>query len=236
MTSRKEIFEDLDREKSLWGIFVSSRHILPSKFNIFVSLGSFGAAFACGIVFDDYLKLLILARDVSRLGLASVVSLLGFFITGFSIFATLADKDLLCELALTVHPGYRLSYFKYNFFVFIRVFSTTLLIAFLLLAIIFCLGPGTGVGARIMLSAPSLLKPLVVAVFALIFSLLVISLLVAKTFIANIYISLVTAVQWALTKKWEMQAAKRKEVGGNASQVMVDLRYVPRAKGKRVSR
>ena len=202
MNALGDAFKELDAEKSLWQIYRASAQIRPSRFNIFAPLVFFFfISIASFALFEDQSKIISLARELARIALSSAISLLGFFVTGFAIFATLADKDLLCEMAVRQHDKYNLSYFKYNFFVFIRVFSTTIFVCFLLLLFIVLMGPGTGIGLLLMRLIGPNVKAVLAIVLGLTAALMLVLLVVAKSFVANIYLTVVASTQWAMIKK-----------------------------------
>ena len=73
------------------------------------------------------------------MGFSYAISILGFLIAGFTIFATLTKPDLLLRMMDKIHEDTGLTYLKYNYFVFIRVFIFYLLISALyLFGILFC--------------------------------------------------------------------------------------------------
>jgi hypothetical protein len=160
------------------------------------------STFALYFAHGEVASLLNLARDLVRLSMTSTVALLGFFLSGFAIFATLGDKKLLTEMAKTPHTKYSVSYFKYNFYVLLRPLISLVALAFLLLPLLLLLGPGTGIGS--VLIAAHWYRELrffvcaAVGLDAASFAFLIMS---AATFVANVYISVATSIRWELLRE-----------------------------------
>lgn len=197
-----QAFKDLQKHQTAWSIYAASRKIFPSRFNTLITvIAFFASGLFAELVVGDAGHVLQAARELVRLVFGGAISLLGFFITGFALIAAFSDKHLLISMALKEHTKYGISYFKYNYFVFLRVFLTTLAIGAFALGLIIGLGPGTGLGSRMggensrtVLSAASLS-------LAMVFTFQVVLLLVAKTFVINVYVSVVTAMQATLIER-----------------------------------
>jgi hypothetical protein len=121
---------DLLNEKSLSDVFRKSRSIVSSKSNdvIFKTSVFFALCYIVAIAnYDvDNSRITDAISRASSLIASLSVSILGFLIAGFSIFATITNKELLRKLAQTRYKKTNLSQFKYIFFNFINVFSVFL--------------------------------------------------------------------------------------------------------------
>lgn len=120
--------EDLQKERSLWDAFVSAQCIKTSLFNFRARciILVLACSLACWALFvatqipNTTLMSLIVWQSNNIFTMS--VSVLGFLITGFSVFVTLSDRNLLVELAKTPYEESGLSIFKYLFFSFLVVF------------------------------------------------------------------------------------------------------------------
>ena len=96
--------EELTKEKSLWDIYKLSRKIQTTIFNKIVLIAVF--VLSIGYVFflqNDTTTILSDCREMVRLGFSYSISILGFLIAGFTIFATLTKPDLLLRMMEKTH-------------------------------------------------------------------------------------------------------------------------------------
>jgi hypothetical protein len=114
---------ELTKEKCLYDIYKTTHVFERNKFNsisiglVFLSLVAY-----CLITSEDYNTIANKTRVLADLGISLVANLLGFLIAGFTIFATFGDKDFFMFLAVSKHDKYDISYLKYSFFTFMKVF------------------------------------------------------------------------------------------------------------------
>ena len=136
---RREILQDLLREKSLWAVYVRSRSI---QFSLLNNAAGVIVAIAIGVASCWSASMANVADHLSALSVLAFntsISLLGFLLAGFSFFATVSDKSMFCRMAEVQHKESGLSYLKYNFYVFMRVFfeySVVAVVSFLLAVIL----------------------------------------------------------------------------------------------------
>ncbi|MDD2271139.1 MAG: hypothetical protein PHP95_04090 [Desulfuromonadaceae bacterium] len=114
---------ELTKEKFLYDIYKTTHIFERSKFNsisiglVFLSLVAYSL-----ITNEDYSAIANKTRVLADLGISLIANLLGFLIAGFTIFATFGDKDFFMFLAVKRHAKYGISYLKYSFFTFMKVF------------------------------------------------------------------------------------------------------------------
>ncbi len=136
---RREILQDLLREKSLWAVYVRSRSI---PFSLLNNAAGVIVAIAIGVASCWSASMANVADHLSALSVLAFntsISLLGFLLAGFSFFATVSDKSMFCRMAEVQHKESGLSYLKYNFYVFMRVLfesSAVAVVSFLLAVIL----------------------------------------------------------------------------------------------------
>lgn len=205
---RQNILQDLLREKSLWAVYVRSRSIPFSWLNnaagVIVAI-AIGAASCCSSsmanVADHLSALSVLAFNTS-------ISLLGFLLAGFSFFATVSDKSMFCRMAEVQHKVSGLSYLKYNFYVFMRVFfeySVVAVFSFLLAVI---LQPDSGTRLVLTRLLEGMLPPragicVLSGALGLLAGSFAYLLLQLKSFIFNVFHVVMTSIRWALEDEYD---------------------------------
>lgn len=189
----------LMNEKSLWDIYVQARRIPFNRFNFWATLFVLVAVALqycmLEITLDEKLKLI---REFSTMALGVVVSVLGFILAGFTIFATISQPDMLVAMSKHRHEVSQLSYLKNNFFTFMRVFIYYLLYTvFCLMVIVFAVKGGL-VHKLVMLSPISwkITEWLVGAAYVGLYSGMFFLLMQLKSFIYNVYHTVMTAIRW----------------------------------------
>ncbi|MFD0893444.1 hypothetical protein KBB96_18615 [Luteolibacter ambystomatis] len=128
--------EELLKEKTLWAIYKRSLSIKDSIFNWSCGILVFILFFAYCWVEPETKNIHNLLLKLAELGFNFAVSILGFLIAGFTIFASLAKPALLLTMLKHPHKSSGMSYLKYNFFTLVRVFIYFLVFAALQIGII----------------------------------------------------------------------------------------------------
>lgn len=210
--TQKQRMSDLLKEKSLWQVYKTSRKIRFSKFNNYFSIvfAVASAAFCLRSKSDAVLadQLLAFATTAFSFGIAQ----LGFLLAGFSFFATVADKEMFCRMAEKDHAQSGLSYVKYNFFVFMRVFVEYLVFSVVSLALMVILTKGIGIRESLseaLSSSPNAKHAIAASSLGLFVGGMMYLLLQLASFIFNIFHVVMTSIRWALQKDYEVQNEKR---------------------------
>jgi hypothetical protein len=216
---------ELTQEKNLYQVFLGSRKLHSSRLNQIVT-GVACLVFGClflvcwqgGIASrHEFGKAVI---DIARFGFSFTLSMLGFLLAGFTVFATLGKIDLLMMMAKTPYNGQgELSYLKYTFFMFMRVMIFYFLGA-CCFAVVALVGP---FASRCLSRVAEVTSGWVIAgiIFTFMGSLVFYLLSILQSFIFNIYHMLMTSIRWEFekpTKKTE-QASSVTGVGPQDSQV-----------------
>ncbi|MEB1890767.1 hypothetical protein VDR98_21790 [Xanthomonas campestris pv. campestris] len=117
------------KEKSLWQIYVQSRKIPTSKFNLITTSIVFMAAMTSWLSDQDTAETIRSVRDMSSTCFNASLTILGFLVAGFTIFATLTNARMFIQMGQIrereTNSG--LTYLKKSFFILIRVFIYYLL-------------------------------------------------------------------------------------------------------------
>jgi hypothetical protein len=127
---------DFLKEKSLWDIFLASRKIKKTKFNLAFTTATFILTSLYCYFEKDTQNIHNTLTKLVDVGLNCSVGLLGFLIAGFTVFATLVKPELLLVMAQRIEKTSGLSFLKYSFFTFTRTFIYFLILIFTQLAVI----------------------------------------------------------------------------------------------------
>jgi hypothetical protein len=207
---QNERLRDLLQEKSLWQVYVASRKIPFSKINIglgvaaaaLTSLFAWRAA-STALLADQLAHFATMAFNLS-------IAQLGFLLAGFSFFASIGDKEMFCRMADRTHTQSGLSWLKYNFLVFMRVFCEFLFLALLSLGLMVVLAKGLGIRESIstfLNQWPDAKQPITAIVVGLFIGTVVYLLMQLASFIYNIFHVVMTSIRWALQKDYQERNA-----------------------------
>jgi hypothetical protein len=203
--------EELIAEKDLWDIYCKSRKLPNGRFSkkiakpftlfLFILLAIY--AFLSPQTTQEMADRV---REWADFGFTFSIGILGFLITGFTIFATVSKPSMFITMAKVKHPNCELSYLKYNFFTMMNVFIIYLGFTFVCLLIKF-LAPSSGFISILLsrlfsdpyseyleVSKRILSGSGIVIVGTWIFYLLVI----LQSFVFNIYSMIMTAIRWEI--------------------------------------
>lgn len=203
--------EELIAEKDLWDIYSQAKKIPNGRFSRKVGKPSAFLLFTLLLIYaflspQDSQQMAATVRDWVDFGFNFSVGILGFLITGFTIFATVSKPSMFITMAKVKHPDCELSYLKYNFFTMMNVFVIYLGFTVVCVLIKF-LAPPSGLISILLSflysnSSPQYLELSkrvlsgtgIVIVGTWIFYLLVI----LQSFIFNIYSMIMTAIRWEI--------------------------------------
>jgi hypothetical protein len=199
MTLNDQQKHELTKEKSLWHIYLLARNIPQSKFNrACLIAGAIIIALHVGTTKQDTHEMAEKVLKWSELGFGFAITTLGFLIAGFTVFATLSKPELMLAMARHTHEEVKLSYLKYNFFIFFLVFIYYLFFAGSCLAVMILAQPHGFVNQLVDLigHAEQVKRMFVsVAMFLIVFGYLI-CLLQLKSFTFNIYHAVMTSIRW----------------------------------------
>lgn len=193
---------DLTEEKSLFHIYKATREIEVNKFDFFFTLVISIFLFLNSFFLSPSPELLQAIRLWAPIAFGFTITTLGFLITGFTIFATINKPDLFLALMNIKHPKYNLTFLKYVYGVFMRVFIYFITWSiFYLIIILF--GAENGLIEKVanLFGINLELKVFAVRVCYIMIGCSAIYLVLSiKTFIFNIYIMLMQALRWEMKR------------------------------------
>ena len=193
---------DLTKEKGLFDLYKLLRRI-PQKnsakvaiFLTFLALAGHAEFFS---VPDKFL--LDLTRQWAAFWLTAAVTILGFLIAAFTIFATLAKPDMLIAMHRMKH-GSGMSFLKYNLVSFIGGIVYYFLYIVLCWLIITLGAPGGLVsGVFCGLDAPLLKRSIIVVAYVFTGGGAFVILWNLKTYIFNVYAIVMSNLRWDITSR-----------------------------------
>lgn len=147
--------EDLLREKNLFDVYYLSRRVPRNNlYSIVESVAAVAIAFWALRSEMDAATLAATAREWSLQGFGFATSILGFLVAGFAIFTGMIRMELAVVMAKKTHPPSGLSYLKYNFVAFVRVFAEYSAFVALYLVMLIFFSP-SGLGCEILRALPN---------------------------------------------------------------------------------
>lgn len=193
-------YKTLLEEKSLFQVWRKSWRIGQRKINwvvtfltmLLVIIGTFPPV--------EYQVVTTQIRAVADLGLTFSITILGFLIAGFTIFATLSRVEMFIDMAKRIEPTTQLDFLKYNFFAFIGVFTEYLAFTFLCLMVKLLCFPGGPATLFLNCINPPLdfRHRLAQAALVILSGFLVYVLMQLKSFLFNIYHVVMTSIAWSV--------------------------------------
>jgi len=200
MSWQDEIFE----EKSLWAVFRKAYGVTGSSTNTWVVLAvtallvsTIGADLYFDIDQVTQTTFIVAVRLWAEVGVVFAASILGFLLTGFSIFATMTRNELFVALANIPHKKGNISRLKFVFFNFLIVFIIYLTFLVLCLAVSLLLSKGapmTLLIGEVTKDSPWVQYVLGAAAWVIVGSFFAEVLVMLKSFIWNLYQAVLLAI------------------------------------------
>ena len=137
-------------------------------------------------------------REFSVMAVGITTTVLGFLLAGFTIFATISQPDMLVAMSQHREQKSGLSFLKYNFFIFMRVFIYYMAYAvFCIFILIFAIKGGV-IHYLVNISPISheIIEWLVGLSYVVLYGGMFFLLMQLKSFIYNVYHSVMTAIRW----------------------------------------
>lgn len=196
----------LTKEKRLWDIYILSRRIKATPFNFLSTTAVFAAlSIQCITTRQSLAETLEIVRKFSETGLQVSITVLGFLIAGFTIFSTVSQPALLIRMSETRHQETGLSWLKYNFFIFMRVFFYYIFYS-ATCSIFIMFGQKNGLASTLVRSSPhakELEFLLINFAYIFIFTGLFFLIMQLKSFTFNVYHSVMTSIRWQAEQQAE---------------------------------
>lgn len=194
--------EDLTKERSLHDVYKLTKKIKVNSFYFYFTLLLVILLSINAFCLSSSPELISSIRQWTPLVFGFTTTTLGFLITGFTIFATINKPELFLSLMEYKHPLYGISYLKYVYGVFMRVF-----IYFIFWSVIYLLvllfGQENGLATKLLRALMFSHCTKVVGVqilYILVGSSTVFLVLTLKTFLFNIYAMLMQSLRWEVER------------------------------------
>lgn len=197
----EDIFQnqDLTREKTLLDVYKNSRKLSDSRLNFLVPI--LLVLLQCVWFFTSNPSLDLISSATTSLTdtiLSFSVSILGFLLSGFTIFATITEKDFFLAMARTKKKNLPMNYLKYIFYIFFNVFIAYFFVTLVaILSKIF--GGGEGIidkSLDFLVSNANQKRYFTFIYYSFISSLALYNILLLGNFIFNVYSTLLMSVRW----------------------------------------
>lgn len=186
-------------EKSLLQIYKKSRRIPFNSFNFWsTTIVVVMVAIQYCLLDISITEKLRVVREFSVMAVGITTTVLGFLLAGFTIFATISQPDMLVAMSQHREQKSGLSFLKYNFFIFIRVFIYYMAYAvFCVFILIFAIKGGV-INYLVKISPISheIIEWLVGFSYVALYGGMFFLLMQLKSFIYNVYHSVMTAIRW----------------------------------------
>jgi hypothetical protein len=186
-------------EKSLLEIYKKSRRIPFNSFNFWSTIVVVVMVAIQYCLLDiSITEKLKVVREFSVMAVGITTTVLGFLLAGFTIFATISQPDMLVAMSQHREQKSGLSFLKYNFFIFMRVFIYYVAYAvFCVFILIFAIKGGV-IHYLVNISPISheIIEWLVGFSYVALYGGMFFLLMQLKSFIYNVYHSVMTAIRW----------------------------------------
>lgn len=186
-------------EKSLLEIYKKSRRIPFNSFNFWSTIVVVVMVAIQYCLLDiSITEKLKVVREFSVMAVGITTTVLGFLLAGFTIFATISQPDMLVAMSQHREQKSGLSFLKYNFFIFMRVFIYYMAYAvFCIFILIFAIKGGV-IHYLVNISPISheIIEWLVGFSYVALYGGMFFLLMQLKSFIYNVYHSVMTAIRW----------------------------------------
>lgn len=197
--------DEITQENSFWKLYKVCRKLPTSKENLVVFVFSF--VFFYTLNMYSFLNKTELIADIVAISTNLIswsVSLIGFVLSGYAIYATLADKEMQLKMAYVHDKKYKLNFLKSTHCIFMKIVIDMISVVFLvyilaneaLLEHIAAVIPNLSNGF-------SLSTTFFCILLGWIQSLFIFEIMLAKSFVYNVYHSVMVSIRWAGVKEAE---------------------------------
>ncbi|MBE3666723.1 hypothetical protein BOO35_16765 [Vibrio navarrensis] len=199
---------DITKENSFWRLYAVCRRLSYTrdiKISFWISFFFFSV-----LNFFSYHEnpsdIILEISSFSSLSISWSITIVGFILTGYAIYATLAQKDM--QIAMSRKKGkHGLSYLKESHCVFMKICIDMILIV----AITFLISTKSFLFFVSFCSYIDWFVYFKVFVISLLHSLFILQIMLAKSFIYNVYHSVMTAIRWTAENEESKENKENKE-------------------------
>ncbi len=205
MSAIDHIESELFKEKGLLSVYLKSNSYGENGFDRTVKSGTGILLTVCSIYlpFSRSDLFTVAGRavvDWVSLGFTYSITILGFLVAGFTIFATMTKVEMFITLSQIRHKTKDVSQLKFIFYSFLRVFISHIMLLFIAVSISMARDCSPIYLTAMSLSAAKVILSKKIAVLILlptVGSILISSVLQLKTFVWNLYQSIIVTVAMA---------------------------------------
>lgn len=191
--------KELTKEKSLWDVFKLSLNIQPNNIQLIILITTALLLYLNAFFLENNDSILLKdTRQWASMGFNFSITTLGFLITGFTIFATLAKPQMLLQMMDHYNEKYKMPTLKYNLIVFMKVFIGYIFLSIIYVLIIL-LGQVGGFISNLFLyfTAITSYKVCIIKMsYVFVGTSFMYLLLLLKSFVFNIYATIMTFLRW----------------------------------------
>ncbi|QYX64114.1 hypothetical protein K2227_18400 [Shewanella putrefaciens] len=190
--------DEITQENSFWKLYKACRKIPTSKENIVVFVFSFVFFYTLNMYsLQSNAELIVDIVTTSTNLISWSVSLIGFVLSGYAIYATLADKKMQLKMAYVHDKKNNMNYLKSTHCIFMKIVIDMISVVFLVYIL-----TNEALLEHIAAVIPNLNNGLSLSTTVLcihlgwIQSLFVFEIMLAKSFVYNVYHSVMVSIRW----------------------------------------
>lgn len=207
MSTSDKIAAELFRDKSLLAVYRHSAFYAENRLDRWVKIVS-GAMLVCLAIYiawsraDLYPAAVKSISSWTTMGFDYSITILGFLVAGFTIFSTMTKVEIFIALTLATHKTENVSYIKFIFYNFLRVFINHIALLAICVAITMMRDTSPIYLKLLALDDASIFhvkRAIVVVLFPLLGYVVINAILQLKTFVWNLYQSIILAIAGAVT-------------------------------------
>jgi hypothetical protein len=190
--------EDITAEVSLFEIWRQSRRARKPVGNRVARLLGLGFLIVYAVVpWTSTESVVALTRQLSAMGLPALLGLLGFLLAGYTVFISVARRDLLVTMSKVIEAKSGLTWLKVSLYTYVGALAELLVVAALLLAAWILASEGGLVSELVDLDTTGCAKWIVGRTgFVLTAYLFVHTIIVLKVTIRNVHHGIAAAIRW----------------------------------------
>ena len=190
--------DDITAELSLFSIWRKSRKVRKPLGNRIIRWS--GCLLLIGyalLPWTSTQSLVESTRTLSSLGLPSLLGLLGFLLAGYTVFISIARRDLLVAMSSHDDPDSGMSWLKVSLYTYIGALAELLVVAGVLLALVILGQSGGLVASLVAKDSTGLARDIVSKVgFVVSGYALVHTIMLLKITIRNVHHGIAAAIRW----------------------------------------
>lgn len=207
MSVTDTIVAELFQDKSLLAVYRHSTSYAVNRLDKWVKAGSATVLVLLAIDVmlshgDRYATAVKSISSWTAIGFNYSITILGFLVAGFTIFATMTKVEIFIALTMARHKTENVSHIKFIFYSFLRVFINHIILLFACVIIMMMRDASPIYLGLLPFDEPSIIsikRGVVIVIFPVLGYLVINAMLQLKTFVWNLYQSVIVAIAGAVT-------------------------------------